>query len=182
MSHAACTEHYSRHAWHWCPLIFFSLKAPFSAVTWVLGKRLFTCCQSLCSTGQHDCHIPNLTPHAKVLNILLCTTVSSEFPRLFWVHVPKTQMVCRVFLFLPLSSEITDEHHIWLFTWMLGNADPLCLRSILPTKLSPPLKEELLIGYLPMKIYYGFMQCYNIDFETYFCHVWLTVYQKLLWD
>lgn len=28
-SHAACTEHCSRHAWHWCPLIFFSLKAPF---------------------------------------------------------------------------------------------------------------------------------------------------------
>lgn len=44
-SHAACTEHYSRHAWHWCPLVFFSLKAPFSVVTWVLGERLFTCCQ-----------------------------------------------------------------------------------------------------------------------------------------
>lgn len=62
------------------------------------------------------------------------------------------------------------------------NTDPLCSRSTLPTELSPPLKEELLIGYLPMKIYYNFMQYYTIDFETYFFHVRLTVYQKLLWD
>lgn len=46
MSHAACVECNSRRVWHWFPLDILLPKAPFSAVTWVLGKKLLTCCQS----------------------------------------------------------------------------------------------------------------------------------------
>jgi len=36
----------SRRVWHWFPLDSLLPKAPFSAVTWVFGKKLLTCCQS----------------------------------------------------------------------------------------------------------------------------------------
>lgn len=40
--------------------------------------------------AQHDYHISNLTHMSKFWTFLLCIIISWEFPRLFWVHVPKT--------------------------------------------------------------------------------------------
>lgn len=46
MSHAACGECNSRCRGHGRPLETLLPKAPFAVVTWVLGRKLLTCCQS----------------------------------------------------------------------------------------------------------------------------------------
>ena len=46
MSHAARGDCNSRRVWHWFPLDILLPKAPFLEVTWVLGKKLLTRCQS----------------------------------------------------------------------------------------------------------------------------------------
>lgn len=79
----------SRRVWHWFPLDSLLPKAPFSAVTWVFGKKLLTCCQSwgwkqkhhqshksrgetsICFGGEGDCFRVSLesVPASRVIKV-----------------------------------------------------------------------------------------------------------------
>lgn len=67
---------------------------------------------TLCSTGQHDCHIPNLTPLAKVLNILLCITNQFRIPRVILGSCPQNTKIntCSNTLISSVSSGVGQVH------------------------------------------------------------------------